>query len=151
MQSGCKWRSLQQLAKRAKVKIQILWRESEMVAKLAHPLLKQHQCEPDAFGLTRKPYLTPLGETGVDLRLVDELIERGGPAVRAEDYCHSVEHSIEFQVVFLQHLFGPGVRVVPILCGAFARSTRPLTRPLGWTLMTRLVSWSGVTVPLVVP
>jgi AmmeMemoRadiSam system protein B len=88
-----------------------------------------HYGEPDAFGLTRKPYLTPLGEAGVDLRLVDELIERGGPAVLAEDYCHSVEHSIEFQVVFLQHLFGPAVRVVPILCGSFARSTRQGGRP----------------------
>jgi len=39
-----------------------------------------------------------------------------------EDYCHAVEHSIEFQVVFLQHLFGPAIRVVPILCGSYARS-----------------------------
>ena len=35
----------------------------------------------------------------------------------AEDYCHAVEHSIEFQVVFLQHLYGAGVRILPILCG----------------------------------
>jgi AmmeMemoRadiSam system protein B len=41
-----------------------------------------------------------------------------------EDYCHAVEHSIEFQVVFLQHLLGPRVRVVPVLCGPFARATR---------------------------
>ena len=46
-----------------------------------------------------------------------------------EDYCHSVEHSIEFQVVFLQHLFGPGVRIVPVLCGPFARSTAGPGRP----------------------
>src|SRR5260370_23652910 len=39
-----------------------------------------------------------------------------------EDYCQVVEHSIEFQVVFLQHLFGPSIRVVPLLCGSFARS-----------------------------
>jgi AmmeMemoRadiSam system protein B len=82
-----------------------------------------HYGEPDAFGLTRKPFLTPFGETAVDHRLVDELLERGGPAVRAEDYCHSIEHSIEFQVVFLQHRFGPAVRIVPVLCGPF-RGTR---------------------------
>jgi AmmeMemoRadiSam system protein B len=34
-----------------------------------------------------------------------------------------VEHSIEFQVVFLQHRFGPAVRIVPVLCGPF-RGTR---------------------------
>jgi AmmeMemoRadiSam system protein B len=83
-----------------------------------------HYGEPDAFGLTRKPFLTPLGQSEVDVRLVDELAERGGEAVRLEDYCHSIEHSIEFQVLFLQHRFGPGVRLLPILCGAFARSTR---------------------------
>ena len=83
-----------------------------------------HYGEPEAFGLTRKPFLTPFGETTVAHRLVDELVERGGPAVRVEDYCHSIEHSIEFQVVFLQHLFGPGVRILPVLCGPYARSTR---------------------------
>jgi len=39
-----------------------------------------------------------------------------------EDYCQAVEHSIEFRVVFLQHLYGPDIRIVPILCGSFARS-----------------------------
>jgi MEMO1 family protein len=46
-----------------------------------------------------------------------------------EDYCHAVEHSIEFQVVFLQHRFGPGVKVVPVLCGPFARSLCQGGRP----------------------
>ena len=43
-------------------------------------------------------------------------------AIGMEDYCHSVEHSIEFQVVFLQSIFGPDIRVAPILCGSFFRS-----------------------------
>ncbi len=46
-----------------------------------------------------------------------------------EDYCHAIEHSIEFQVVFLQHLFGPGVRVLPILCGAFSRGMQANAQP----------------------
>jgi hypothetical protein len=29
---------------------------------------------------------------------------------------------VEFQVVFLQHMLGPGVRILPILCGSFAHS-----------------------------
>jgi hypothetical protein len=81
-----------------------------------------HYGEPERFGVTRKPYATPLGETAVDAELVEHLAA-AGPAVRLEDYCHAVEHSIEFQVVFLQHLYGPSVRVVPVLCGPFARST----------------------------
>lgn len=79
-----------------------------------------HYGEPDAFGLTRKPFHTPYGASVPDLRLIEELA--GEPAARMEDYCHAVEHSIEFQVLFLQHLFGPSIRIVPVLCGAFARS-----------------------------
>jgi AmmeMemoRadiSam system protein B len=72
------------------------------------------------FGLTRKAFATPLGEARPDLDLVDWLEHNGGPAVEREDYCHAVEHSIEFQVVFLQHVLGPDVRIVPILCGPFS-------------------------------
>jgi hypothetical protein len=56
-------------------------------------------------------------------------VRAAGDAVVLEDYCHAVEHSIEFQLIFLQHLFGPGVRVVPILCGPFARATQGAGRP----------------------
>ena len=81
-----------------------------------------HYGEPDCFGLTRKPFLTPFGEAVTDTALVDRL-ERDAPAaVRMEDYCHAVEHSIEFQVLFLQHVYGPRVKILPILCGSFARS-----------------------------
>ncbi len=83
-----------------------------------------HYGEPEAFGLTAKPFVTPLGEAKTAVELVRFLEDSGGPAVRSEDYCHSMEHSIEFQVVFLQHLFGPGVGIVPILCGPFARATQ---------------------------
>jgi AmmeMemoRadiSam system protein B len=72
--------------------------------------------------LTRKPFVTPLGEASTDIGLVDRL-ERDAPrAVRMEDYCHFVEHSIEFQVLFLQHVYGPEVKILPILCGSFAHS-----------------------------
>ena len=88
-----------------------------------------HYGAPERFGLTRKPYVTPFGPAGTDLDVVDRLIARGGDAVTVEDYCHAVEHSIEFQVVFLQHRLSPGVRVVPILCGPFAAATRGPGRP----------------------
>ena len=60
----------------------------------------------------------------MDVPLVDELVARGGEAMVLEDYCHAVEHSIEFQVVFLQHVLGPDVRILPVLCGPFAGATR---------------------------
>jgi len=88
-----------------------------------------HYGEPERFGLTRKNFVTPLGEAVTDRRLVDWLEERGGSAVAMEDYCHSFEHTIEFQVLFLQHMLGPDVRIVPILCGPYARSLRGGGRP----------------------
>jgi AmmeMemoRadiSam system protein B len=78
-----------------------------------------HYGAPDRFGLTRKPFVTPYGTAQTDVGLVDELERAGGEAVAMEDYCHAVEHSIEFQVVFLQHLFGPEIRILPVLCGSF--------------------------------
>lgn len=78
-----------------------------------------HYGAPDKFGLTRKPYITPFGATRTDVALVDELAAAAPGAIGMEDYCHSVEHSIEFQVVFLQSVFGPDINVLPILCGSY--------------------------------
>jgi AmmeMemoRadiSam system protein B len=88
-----------------------------------------HYGMPGRFGLTRKPFATPFGVTTVDTPRVEALAAAGGPAVVVEDYCHAVEHSIEFQVVFLQHLYGAGVRILPILCGPMgADAGRPAPR-----------------------
>jgi AmmeMemoRadiSam system protein B len=81
-----------------------------------------HYGQPEKFGLTRKPFVTPLGTLPVDTALVDWIEERAGDAVLMEDYCHSVEHSIEFQCVFLQHVLGANARILPILCGSFFES-----------------------------
>jgi hypothetical protein len=81
-----------------------------------------HYGASERFGMTRKEWLTPWGAARPALDLIGELEQKGGPAVNMEDYCIAVEHSIEFQIIFLQHLFGPDIRVLPILCGAYARS-----------------------------
>ncbi len=81
-----------------------------------------HYGEADHFGLTRKAFVTPLGEAKTDTALVDRLAAASPDAVNMEDYCHAVEHSIEFQVLFLQHLYGADIRILPILCGSYANS-----------------------------
>jgi MEMO1 family protein len=81
-----------------------------------------HHGAPEKFGLTRKPYSTPWGESKPRLDLVDELARQAPDAIAMEDYCHAIEHSIEFQVLFLQSIFGPDINVLPILCGAYAQS-----------------------------
>src|SRR5262245_30463650 len=81
-----------------------------------------HYGAPEKFGLTRKPFVTPLGALQPDIELIDRLAERADGAVAMEDYCHSIEHSIEFQCVFLQQMLGSDFKIVPILCGPFAKS-----------------------------
>jgi MEMO1 family protein len=85
-------------------------------------LATSHYGHPEKFGLTRKNFRTPVGDAVTDQRLVDWLAARAGDAVEMEDFCHSFEHTVELQVVFLQHIFGPGVRILPILVGSFAPS-----------------------------
>jgi len=85
-------------------------------------LATSHYGAPEHFGLTRKPFVTPLGETATDTALVDRLAADGGPAVLMEDYCHSFEHTVELQVLFLQQIYGPDIRILPILCGQYAQS-----------------------------
>jgi MEMO1 family protein len=107
------------------------WKSYQSAYRLLRPehrdrtfviLATSHYGAPEKFGLTRKKFRTPLGETETDTRMVDWLAEHGGDAVEMEDYCHSFEHTVELQMIFLQHILGANVRVLPILCGSYARS-----------------------------
>jgi hypothetical protein len=81
-----------------------------------------HYGAPEKFGLTRKPFITPHGAIEPDTELIDWLEARSNGSIVMEDYCHSIEHSIEFQCVFLQQMLGSDFKILPILCGPFARA-----------------------------
>ncbi|MBK5293415.1 MAG: AmmeMemoRadiSam system protein B [Acidobacteriia bacterium] len=81
-----------------------------------------HYGAPERFGLTRKNFITPTGEARTERSMVDWLAAEAPSSIEMEDYCHATEHSIEFQITFLQHVCGAGVRVLPILCGPYAKS-----------------------------
>lgn len=81
-----------------------------------------HYGEMDRLGATRKDFDTPVGRAAVNQSLLQELTREGGPGILEEDYFFSLEHSVEFQVVFLQYLYGPNIRILPLLCGSYARS-----------------------------
>ncbi len=82
------------------------------------------------FSITRKDFETPLGRVRTDADAVAILQDAGGPAVAASDIAHQREHSLEFQLIFLQHLFGPTFSLVPVLCGSFAGLMRDASRPM---------------------
>jgi len=71
------------------------------------------------YSATRKDFVTPLGRARTDGAFVDEVAARSGLDLGAGEYAHRKEHSVEFQVLFLQSVFGPSVRIAPFLCGSF--------------------------------
>ena len=77
------------------------------------------------FSLTDKDFETPLGVIKSDPSLISKLRESGGDIIAPNDFAHRSEHSIEFQVIFLQHLFPEeNLTIIPILCG-FVQSNLP--------------------------
>jgi len=83
------------------------------------------------YSLTEKDFETPLGLVKTEKALVRKLRKAGGPAVEDSDLSHRREHSLEFQLIFLQHLFGSGFTLVPILCGSFVGALDRASRPSG--------------------
>jgi AmmeMemoRadiSam system protein B len=80
-----------------------------------------HQSCRNRFVLTRKDFATPLGLVPTDRTYVERIAEEAGTDLFEDELNHRAEHSIEFQVVFLQYLLG-GRRpfsIVPILVGSF--------------------------------
>jgi hypothetical protein len=80
-----------------------------------------HQYCRNRFALTRKDFQTPLGLVPTDRAYVDRIAALAARDLFEDELSHRTEHSIEFQVVFLQYLLG-GRRefsIVPILVGSF--------------------------------
>mgnify|MGYP005840507263 CR=1 FL=1 len=71
------------------------------------------------FTLTRKHFETPFGAVPTDTGAVEALAGACAWDPFVDEMVHRTEHSIEFQVVMLRHIFGPEIAIVPILCGAF--------------------------------
>ena len=65
-----------------------------------------HAGMADPFALTRKDYDTPFGPARVDRDLVEMLGAQARQDCFGSELAHRNEHSIEFQAVFLQYLYG---------------------------------------------
>jgi hypothetical protein len=92
----------------------------------------------NCFSCLPKDFETPLGVAAHDADFVAELSRRHPHELFAEPLPHRTEHTIEFQALFLQHLFGGpdfpsnevkqgrGFTIVPILCSyAYPMLTDP--------------------------
>jgi len=77
-----------------------------------------HQMARDLFAVSDKDFETPLGVAECDRQRVEKLKTAGPQVIAENDFAHRAEHSIEFQVLFLQHLLPKNsFKIVPILCG----------------------------------
>ena len=108
-----------------------------------------HAGMADPFALTRKDYDTPLGPARVDREVVEALAARAGQDCFGSELAHRNEHSIEFQAVFLQYLYGGrrDIRIVPVLTSfaheALARGQRPDDDPRVGRFLDALADLAG--------
>jgi AmmeMemoRadiSam system protein B len=81
-----------------------------------------HYAEVDnPFILTRKSFETPLGISDTNNELIDSLVRDCNWDLFDGEIAHRTEHSIEFQVAFLQYVLREkkNYKIVPILCNSF--------------------------------
>lgn len=100
-----------------------------------------HQLDGDLVALTRKHFQTPLGKVTTDLAFVDRVAAALGDAAYHGELAHRDEHSIEFQVLFLQRRLGTRPwTLVPILCGGFHRLLDEQRTPRQDTVVEGLIA-----------
>lgn len=85
-----------------------------------------HQGGSTPYILTRKHFSTPFGTITTHQDCIDFLVDETGIDMFESEVMHRTEHSIEFQVVMLNYLFGTDIQIVPILCGSYAHDEESL-------------------------
>jgi AmmeMemoRadiSam system protein B len=81
-----------------------------------------HNLGDEYVALTRKRFETPLGQTACDTAFVDRVAAALGEHAYRRELVHRDEHSIEFQVLYLQRRLGDRPwTLVPVLCAGFHR------------------------------
>lgn len=87
------------------------------------------------FVLTSKKFATPWGEVETDAEIVAALAEKLSFNPFQDELVHKTEHTIEFQLVFLDYLFHDKkkFKILPVLCGSFhdimAQGNTPQDKP----------------------
>lgn len=93
------------------------------------PLDASDDAPSPRFALTKKTFHTPLGPVPTDVEVVERLLAAyaGPDDLLAGEMHHKGEHSIEFQAVYLAHLFAGRrpIRILPVLCGSLRELAGP--------------------------
>ncbi|GJQ57755.1 MAG: AmmeMemoRadiSam system protein B [Candidatus Scalindua sp. AMX11] len=80
-----------------------------------------HSGTNNLFALTNKTFETPFGPVQTDKDFLKSLQKRLQFNYHEDEFVHKNEHSIEFQLMFLQYLYHKrkNFKILPILCSSF--------------------------------
>ena len=80
-----------------------------------------HVATKDFFVYTPKDFETPLGLVETDREFLKAVQEQADVEIFQDEFVHRSEHSVEFQVLFLQYCLASKrkFKIIPILCGSF--------------------------------
>lgn len=89
-----------------------------------------HHANSARFMLTKRNYSSPLGVINTDAQLLSYLDDNCRDTFKYDEFAHQPEHSIEFQIVLLQHYFKDrNFQVLPVLVGSFYDHIMSGTKP----------------------
>jgi AmmeMemoRadiSam system protein B len=79
-----------------------------------------HTPMQNPFAFTMKSFMTPLGRVETPKDLISDCASQLPFDPLLDEFCHRNEHTIEFQIIFLQYILGQsGFTIFPILCSSF--------------------------------
>lgn len=89
-----------------------------------------HFMNSGQFMLTRKNFETPLGIIKTDQNLIEFLYSNCPDSFIIDDLAHKPEHSIELQIILLQHYFkNRNFKILPIIVGSMHNFMSEKTNP----------------------
>jgi len=94
-----------------------------------------HVPTKNPFVLTSKDFETPLGTVASERALIQSLAKKLPFNPFEDEIVHKIEHTIEFQLLFLKYCFQDKVpfKIIPVLCSSFhdviSEGVTPLEKP----------------------
>jgi len=90
-----------------------------------------HTPMQNPFAFTLKAFETPLGKVEADGEMVEKVAKQLPFDPLLDEFSHRHEHTIEFQVLFLQYILGEReFKIFPILCNSFQEMIQQRVSPM---------------------
>lgn len=101
-----------------------------------------HSGAKNIFALANKTFETPFGPVETDKGFIESLQKNCKFDYFEDVYAHKNEHSVEFQLIFLQYLYNQkkDFKIIPILCSSFEHVVGDKNSPLQIPLFENFVS-----------